>query len=153
MSKPKFLKQFFKRKEEKCISSPSYPPLENTEVCKANETITQQVNNQTRRPKNDSQTKLKRRWHQYRICYNCRKTGHFGKDCHRVELYLGINESLISASDSFKIVFWKYKNPRSTCRNLRPEQKVHSFELLNIQKTNDTFLKTRHVPRWLLTNK
>jgi len=31
-----------------------------------------------------------------------------------------------------KIVFWKYKNQGSTCRNLRSEQKVHSFELLNI---------------------
>jgi len=43
MPEPKFLKQFFNRKEEKFISSPSYPPLEDTKVCKANEAITQQL--------------------------------------------------------------------------------------------------------------
>jgi len=41
MPKPKFLKQFFKRKEEKFISSPSYPPLEDTKIFKTNEAITQ----------------------------------------------------------------------------------------------------------------
>ena len=101
MPEPKFLKQFFNRKEEKFISSPPYPPQEDTKVCKTNEAITQQVNNQIRRPKNDSQSKLKRKRHQYRICYKCRRTGLFVKNFHRAELYLGINESLISASDSF----------------------------------------------------
>jgi len=54
-----------------------------------------QVNNQTRRPKNDSQTKLKRR-HQCRICYNCRRTEHFVQDCHGAELYLGKQLKIIS---------------------------------------------------------
>ena len=40
------------------------------------------------------------------------------------------------------ILFWKYKNPRSTCRNLRPEQKVHSFELLNIWKKQRYFFES-----------
>ena len=31
------------------------------------------------------------------------------------------------------------KNPRTTCGNLRPVQRVHWFELLNTQKNNDIF--------------
>jgi len=55
--------------------------LKNIKTCKPNETITKQLISRSRRPKNGFQIKQKKRRHQHRLCYRCKHTRHFIKDC------------------------------------------------------------------------
>jgi len=50
-------------------------------VGEVNEITTEQVNCRQQTPKHGFQPNKKRRRHQYRLCYECRQTGHFIKNC------------------------------------------------------------------------
>jgi len=50
-------------------------------VGEVNEIITEQVNCRPQKTKHEFHTNTKQRRHQHRLCYKCRQTGHFKKNC------------------------------------------------------------------------
>jgi len=50
-------------------------------VGEVNEITTEQVTCRPQKPKHEFHTNTKQRRHQHRLCYKCRQTGHFIKNC------------------------------------------------------------------------
>ena len=62
------------------LQDPQYESSHST-AGEVNEITTEQVNCRQQTPKHGFQTNTKRRLHQHRLCYKCRQTGHFIKNC------------------------------------------------------------------------